>query len=275
MKDNSTIKQKLSTSGRQMKRILFWVPDVLSCSAVGLVGKTLRWVFALFLFIIVASYAIKSGIGTYMKVRIANKVIRQIRPNLTVSEVSIEGLDYRVVKSQDGTRVGLQGETGEWVLPPKYLSIEYKAGFWISQTTEGMGLFDEDLHPLLPCNHEKIDVQPDFGIFVTDTAHVRRLIALDAKTELRSVSFSEVCELSYKTKHETSDEEEYRYYTACAYKYYSDDAHSRCGLLSTTGTPLTPPVYTDIRAVGPDLFFCLPQGDVLSTSVLEREREGE
>ena len=172
-------------------------------------------------------------------------------------------LGYCIVEYDQGSTYGLIDHDGKWALAPGYDSLRYDDGYWIFRIADHQGVLDTDLEVVFWGEYTDVEVMRGYGFFVTNSKHERQLIDYDGETLLRPLVITDTAPLTYSLPKGKEDVEEY-VFTAQGRIYYSSRSHERCGLLGADGTILTPPIYTDIEALGEDLYLCMPQGDVIS-----------
>lgn len=178
--------------------------------------------------------------------------------------------NHCVVHNDHGDRLGLIDKQGKWALRPEYLSIEPTDTFWIISNGKEKSVLTADLHTVLPFMDAKIWIRNGM-IEATMPDHTIRTYSLQGEL-MEDFYISEVTQLMYDTN-------EVYYYSSKTYddegnvsgetedsevSTRSDVAHCRryqaeynwYGLMTSDGHIITPPSYSDITAIGPDLYLC-------------------
>ena len=177
---------------------------------------------------------------------------------------------YCLVKNTRNGKTGLLDHEGNWALLPEYNSIELVDSVWIVANDKENAVLSPRLQPVLPFAPV---VYSDGGgtIIAEGKDHVARRYSLEGEL-LDPFLLYNVTPLTYnenqlhRVEEKTfNDDGEPVTETAsmssvsvemparCC-KYIVPDYH--CGLMAPDGTRLTPPDFTDITALGPDLYLC-------------------
>ena len=178
---------------------------------------------------------------------------------------------YCVVETSDGNLCGLMDTTGKMVLPPVYTSIIPTNDFklWRVKKGEEMAVVDQELNPIIPLTKCTIYGIDEGTIDITMPDHTMRKYDLQGTlindfyiSSLRTLEY-EKDEIHYTTKTYESDGEEYaepttEYYhpkaTARLRAYTAGDGYE--GLMTADGHIVTMPLYSNIEAIGYDLYLC-------------------
>ena len=175
-----------------------------------------------------------------------------------------------VIHNKKGDRLGLMNKEGKTVLAPEYSSVEPTDSFWIVGNGKEKSVLNANLETVLPFMDAKVWINNGM-IEVTMSDHTIRTYSLQGDI-IEDFHISEVSQLYYDTN-------EIRYNST---KTYDDEGNlssetenseattgsgvARCrryqaeynwyGLMTQDGHVLTPPSYSDITAIGPDLYLC-------------------
>ena len=175
-----------------------------------------------------------------------------------------------VIHNKKGDRLGLMNKEGKTVLAPEYISVEPTDSFWIVSNGKEKSVLNANLETVLPFMDGKVWINNGM-IEVTMSDHTIRTYSLQGEI-IEDFHISEVSQLYYDT-------DEIRYNST---KTYDDEGNlssetenseattgsgvARCrryqaeynwyGLMTQDGHVLTPPSYSDITAIGPDLYLC-------------------
>ena len=183
---------------------------------------------------------------------------------------------YCVVHDKQGEKVGMIDKKGNWAVKPEYLFIELKDSFWVlSKNQHTAAVLSSNLDMVVPFTEAKFFV--DNGLIEAHMSdHTVRTYSPSGEL-LDDFHISEVTQLIYDTN-------EVYYDTTKDYNYREIDyeermvseseqeqlsvrqavARCRCyqaeygwyGLMTPDGRVVTPPSYSSITAIGPDLYFC-------------------
>ena len=172
-------------------------------------------------------------------------------------------------------RVGLINKQGEWMIEPIYSSINYNNhGFWIAMDTAGhYGLLDLDGELMLPFDFDYI-----YSYSYDDYIYARRIDHIDqvydfAGNLVNACSYDDIEQMYYE-----GDEFVYQDYlegyarkpiSASCKKYITSDYHY--GLMDKDGNIITPPLYSDIKAISKDRYYC--ESEVGSVILDDKGRE--
>lgn len=148
-------------------------------------------------------------------------------------------------------KCGLINRSGEWVLSPRYDYINKPlAGFRIFKQDRLFGVLGDSLQVLLPPKYEWIDILST-GFVVRDKYNNQQLIAYDGKTVLNPLIYFSVEPLCFTSGYDENGAEiqtlsEYLMYRVC----------NSYGLMDKNGKPITRAIYSTIRALPNNLFYC-------------------
>lgn len=175
-----------------------------------------------------------------------------------------------VIHNEKGDRLGLMNKEGETVLTPEYLSVIPADSFWIVSNGKEKTVLNANLETVLSFMDAKVWI--DNGMIeVTMSDHTIRTYSLQGDI-IEDFHISEVSQLYYDTNEirynstKTFDEEgnlssetENSEATtgsgvACCRRYQAEC--NWYGLMTQDGHVLTPPSYSEITAIGPDLYLC-------------------
>ena len=166
----------------------------------------------------------------------------------------------------DNERVGLINKQGNWVVEPQFNRMQYDTtGFWLVRDEESnYGLLDSQGKMLLPIEYEDITVNHcDNCIYVVRLDHLSQVLDLDGNI-VNPCNYSEVEVLKYGTD-EYDEYGDQKYVSSNCLSYRTEEWYY--GLMDRNGNMLTPPIYSEITAIGPDRFHGDgPNGSVILDS---------
>ena len=163
---------------------------------------------------------------------------------------------------------GLINKKGEWVVAPIYNYVEHKShGLWWVWDAEGNeGLLDRDGKVFLPMEFSELRFSDDDKyIYALNLNHRDQVYDIEGNL-VNSCSFEDTELMEYEgDEYEYSDVYETKVRKSVAaglMRYYTSDEHY--GLIDREGNIITPPLYTYIKAIGPDRYQCDgPEGTVI------------
>lgn len=177
---------------------------------------------------------------------------------------------YCVMPDKDSDHVGLMDKNGNWALEPCYSSISNSDSLWLLSRGEEMALLSASLDTIIPFMEADIFVCGDY-IRATMPDHTMR--GYDKKGNLITDFYvSEVSQLTYNTSElyypttkcyddegnetgeTTTGSPEPVMAVASCMRYQAE--YGWYGLMTSDGRILTPPAYSNIEAVGQDLYLC-------------------
>lgn len=167
-------------------------------------------------------------------------------------------------------RVGLIDRQGRWALPPEYFSVEPVDSFWRVSNGRAESLLNARLQTLIPFGPTRI-LMHDSEILAIMPDHTQRTYNTRGEL-LEDFCISNMEQLTYATSelhYGTSLSYDDEGNVVCQMENSSPDpvqkvAKDMCyqaefgwhGLISAEGKIITPPCYTEIEAVGYDLYRC-------------------
>lgn len=174
-----------------------------------------------------------------------------------------------VIHNSRQDRLGLIDKQGKWVLQPEYLSIYPSGKFWIVDNGEGVSVLDSTQNTIIPFTEGQVRIHDEY-ISVTLGDHIMR--RYNHGGEL--IDDFLVNDVSYMTY----ESDELRYTTTKSYEEgtlisETEDAEplpvekmAKCrryeaecgwyGLMTADGKVITPPSYSEIKAIGYDTYLC-------------------
>lgn len=177
---------------------------------------------------------------------------------------------YCVIHGDRRETVGLMDKHGKWVLKPEYFSIEAEDSAWVVDNGKEQAVLDLNLKPVIPFMKGNMVVYRT-GITVTMPDHSIRKYTLKGEL-INDFYINNVEMLTYDTeelyigKTPTYDEEgnitgevesaEPSFKKAIARNRIYEAEADWYGLMSPDGKIITPPSYTSIQAIGPNLYLC-------------------
>jgi len=176
--------------------------------------------------------------------------------------------NHCAVHNERGDRLGLIDRQGKWALKPEYFRVEPVDSFWIISNGWQQSVLDKELKTILPFMDADLWVNDSIIVAEMDD-HSVRTYSLGGKL-LEDSYICETFKLLYDTNEikdksifdENEDAHSSEFPTGVAFKQkvarclcYQTD-YGWYGLMAPDGHRVTPPSYTEITAVGPDLYFC-------------------
>lgn len=180
-----------------------------------------------------------------------------------------------IVHNDRFDRFGIIDRQGKWVLRPEFFSIQLAGELWIVDNGEGKSVVDINMKPVIPYVKGKIWVN-DKDITVALDSHVMQ--RYNYQGELTDdFLINDVSYMTYNTDElrytqtttydeegnvtgETEDAEPTPVQRIARCKRYEAE-YGWYGLMTSDGKILTPPSYSNITAVGYDLYLCKDTDD--------------
>ncbi len=175
-----------------------------------------------------------------------------------------------VVHNDRRDRFGMIDKQGKWLLQPEYFSIYPSGKYWIVDNGEGESVLDSALNTVIPFTKGRIWVNDKY-IDITLSNHIMQRYSHKGEMINDFYIYDVSCmtyesdELRYGTsKHyneegtlvsETEDTEPHPVEKTAKCKRYEAE-RGWYGLMGADGKIITPPSYSDIRAVGYDMYLC-------------------
>lgn len=155
-------------------------------------------------------------------------------------------------------KYGLIDRKGNWVHGPEYTYIECASrNLWFAGKDGKHGVIDADGKMIIPCEYDQISIYPENGITVGLSDHSKKRLDYEGNV-VDDFVFDEVYFISYYS--DEFDEEGNRKEIAADMHKYSVDNYY--GLMTRNGIPVTPPLYSNIEAVAPNVYQChIPNTD--------------
>lgn len=148
-------------------------------------------------------------------------------------------------------KCGLINQKGEWVLSARYDYINKPvAGFRIFKENGLLGVLGDSLQVLLPPRYDWIDILTT-GFVVRDKEYNQQLIAYDGKTILNPLIYYTVESLNYANGYDEDGSEKQVMSEYMTYRVWNS-----YGLMDKNGHPITRPLYSAMRALPNNLFYC-------------------
>ena len=149
-------------------------------------------------------------------------------------------------------KIGLMDRMGNWVLPPEYDNITIgNRNMWYVVNNEKVGVIDTNGQFVFPIEYEYIKIHQNNGITVTKENHSQSRYDYDG-TLIDEFVFDEVYEMAYFIN-EFDDEGNQKRAVDDIMKYSAGNFY---GLMTRTGKPITPPLYSWIESVAPGVYQC-------------------
>lgn len=170
------------------------------------------------------------------------------------------------VPSPDLNAVGLMDKQGRWVLEAEYDSIELADSLWIVTKGGEQSVMTSNLKTILPFTKARHFVDRDMLTAIMPDHTVQKYTLrgeLINDFYIHSVEqlIYDTMELSEPVKEYDDEGNVYGVSAPDAKKAIAlclryEAQYDWYGLMSPTGKIITPPIYKDIEALGPDLFLC-------------------
>ncbi len=171
-----------------------------------------------------------------------------------------------VVPKPDLNAVGLMDRQGRWVLEAEYDNIELADSLWIVTKGDEQSVMNSNLDTILPFTKARFFI--DLGMLTAIMPdHTIRKYTLRGEL-INDFYIHGVEQLNYDTMELCEPVKEYdengNFYgvgapdtkKAIAHCLQYEAQYGWYGLMSSTGKIITPPIYKDIEALGPDLYLC-------------------
>lgn len=170
------------------------------------------------------------------------------------------------VPTPDLNAVGLMDRQGRWVLEAEYDNIELADSLWIVTKGDERSVMTSNLDTILPFTKASYFVDRSM-ITAVMTDHTIRKYTLSGEL-INDFYIHSVEQLIYDTMELREPVKEYdedgNFYgvaapdtkKAIAHCLQYEAQYDWYGLMSPTGKIITPPIYKDIEALGPDLYLC-------------------
>lgn len=177
---------------------------------------------------------------------------------------------YCIVHNDRRDLFGLIDHEGNWVLQPKYMSIENADSMWIVGNGEQEAVLDSKMHEVLPFTDADYELSAD-GFLATMPDHTLRQYSRQGEL-LEDFYIQDVDRMTYETNElrydkqlvydeegnvtgeMDSDEPTYLENVAGNLRYEAESGWY--GLMSPDGKVITPPTYTQIKAIAHDVYLC-------------------
>ena len=178
---------------------------------------------------------------------------------------------YCLIKNPADGKVGLINRKGDWALMPEYLHVRRADSLWVVEKDNGEeAVLDSGMKVVLPFAKVHYSVT-DEAVFATLPDHTVCKYSLNGKLLNCSV-ITFVYPLTYETdqlyygtvkkydeegrvESEVIDTEPYHTQAVAHCRRYQGE-YGWYGLMSSEGHIITPPSYSDIIAIGADLYLC-------------------
>ena len=177
---------------------------------------------------------------------------------------------YCVVHNNKGDRLGLIDKRGDWAIKPEYFSVLPVDSLWVVSNGKEKSVLSPRLETILPFTSPNVWVN-DGLIYASMEDHSVRTYSLQGEL-VEDFHISGTSQLLYETNEvyytfsknyndegnlvsETSDGDiATRQSVAHCLRYQA--AFDWYGLMTPEGLAVTPPLYREIYAIGPDLYLC-------------------
>ena len=178
-----------------------------------------------------------------------------------------------IMHDERGERVGLIDKQGNWVLQPEYFRIETSDSLWIVNNGKQNAVLGPDLKAIIPFSNARFWIcdslieaaMPDHSVRtynrkgeIVEDFYISDVETLTYDTD--EVYFETTKNYDYQYEDEKtvveSESSELRFKQAVARCRSYQAEHGWHGLMSPDGHTITPPSYSLITAIGPDLYLC-------------------
>lgn len=174
--------------------------------------------------------------------------------------------NYCVVPKPDLNAVGLMDRQGRWVLEAKYDNIELADSLWIVSKGDERSVMTSNLDTILPFTKASYFVDRSMITAVMPDHTIRKYtlrgeLINDFYIHGAEQLIYDTMELCEPVKEYDEDGNVYGVAApdakkAIAHCLQYEAQYGWYGLMSSTGKIITPPVYKEIEALGPDLYLC-------------------
>lgn len=178
-----------------------------------------------------------------------------------------------IMHDERGERVGLIDKQGNWVLQPEFFRIETNDSLWIVNNGKQNAVLGPDLKAIIPFSNARFWIcdslieaaMPDHSVRtynrkgeIVEDFYISDVETLTYDTD--EVYFETTKNYDYQYEDEKtvveSESSELRFKQAVARCRSYQAEHGWHGLMSPDGHTITPPSYSLITAIGPDLYLC-------------------
>lgn len=217
-----------------------------------------KWVWQVIGIVILLAFALTAallGLGSlnhWWKSRGEEKTAKvQLKEEAVITANPFHG--SLCVKS-DGHAYGLVDTTGKWVLEPRYSEIDHLSGlgeieyYWVLMAGDSLRLVDDNLREVIPMLEAYYVELCTDSTFVVSRYGVPSIRFSLTGERLPGYCFNEVSVPCYKSVDGNL--------VPCPHNLVYSVGTDFQGLLSLDGTLLTEAVYSDIEALGPNIFKC-------------------
>lgn len=174
------------------------------------------------------------------------------------------------VNDSTGKHMGLIDRNGNWVLPPEYENIYPTDTFWIVRAGESEAILTFGMDTVFPLTKGRLYISGT-DIFVTFGDHTQNrytlqgeLVTTNMIRNVEQLMFGTdevIYPASYSNHNDDNDLSEYyeevpytRQAVATCRRYEAESGWY--GLMAPDGKQITPPSYSNIEAIGKDLYLC-------------------
>lgn len=174
--------------------------------------------------------------------------------------------NHCVVPKPDLNAVGLMDRQGRWVLEAKYDNIELADSLWIVSKGDERSVMTSNLDTILPFTKASYFVDRSMITAVMPDHTIRKYtlrgeLINDFYIHGAEQLIYDTMELCEPVKEYDEDGNVYGVAApdakkAIAHCLQYEAQYGWYGLMSSTGKIITPPVYKEIEALGPDLYIC-------------------
>lgn len=150
-------------------------------------------------------------------------------------------------------KYGLVDRSGNWVYNPEYGNIEIAPrNMWYAKKNGKVGVIGSDGKFVVPCEYENIKIYPDSGIYVDMEDHTRKRLDYEGNV-VDDFVFDNMRAIKYKPEVLNEDSDPNQFASDIIYQYNVDNYY---GLMTLNGRILTPPLYSSVGAIAPNIFQC-------------------
>ena len=179
---------------------------------------------------------------------------------------------YCLMRSNKNGLFGFIDKNGNWILEPQFTYVHPKGKYIHVKKGHLEGLYTIDMNEVFPTKYLDICISYD-QILVRDSTLIAKLYDMDLNL-LHDFVVDGIEDLYYDTNETaifTTDSNNGEVYhgnivaIAQCRRYYigMEYYQSKWGLMDAKGRKITPPIYDDIQAIGPDRYFCKPHGVII------------
>ncbi len=177
---------------------------------------------------------------------------------------------YCAVNSSETCKLGIIDKSGVWVIEPEYNYIARYDDFWMLVYKDKYTVLDLNFETLIPGEYVGVTVEDGAILAQPDGAPCR---AYDYTGRLiNDCVIDRIANFTYKSGIQTSVSDDGCLYERdiikttdrLCYRVCFGEYDYRYGMMDHQGHRITEPIYSNIDAIGPDLYLCEPHGIIIN-----------